>query len=132
MTTKTNAIALTEFARAYIECALWSSMDNATEQGGEPLDANYDASDIAPETLTRMLEDCATFQHANRALLDEFETLTGRDTSYAGHDFWLTRNHHGAGFWDRGAGAIGKALTQASHAFGEFDLYIGDDGQIHH
>ena len=26
-----------------------------------------------------------------------------------GHDLWLTRNGHGAGFWDRGLGAQGIA-----------------------
>jgi len=52
------------------------------------------------------------------------------------HDFWLTRNHHGAGFWDRklederGAFAM-QLLTEASHRFGEIDLYIGDDRQLH-
>lgn len=25
-----------------------------------------------------------------------------------------------------------QEMARASHAFGEFDLYIGDDGQIHH
>ena len=39
------------FTTAYIEAALWSSMDNADEQGGEPLDANYDIEDIAPEAI---------------------------------------------------------------------------------
>ena len=50
---------------------------------------------------------------------------------YAGHDFWLTRNGHGAGFWDRGLGEAGKKLTDAAHAFGECNLYLGDDDVIH-
>lgn len=129
MTTKTHAIELTEFARAYITCALWSTNDNAMPQGGEPLDRNYDVSDIAPETLTRMLEDCARFEHENASILPMFTSIA---RSQSGHDFWLTRNRHGAGFWDRGLGSVGDALTKAAHALGEFDLYIGDDGQIHH
>jgi len=48
------------------------------------------------------------------------------------HDFWLTRNRHGAGFWDGDyPEELGKKLTEASHAFGECDLYIGDDGKVH-
>ena len=38
---------------------------------------------------------------------------------------------HGAGFWDRGLGALGKRLTDASKLYGESDEYVGDDGRIH-
>ena len=116
--------SLTPFERAYLDCALWASMDNRDDSGGTPLDQNYGISDIAPETLTRMLEDCADFE--TDAALD----LADLDEAQSGHDFWLTRNRHGAGFWDRGLGVIGDRLTQAAHAWGSFDLYIGDDGQV--
>jgi hypothetical protein len=43
----------------------------------------------------------------------------------------LTRNGHGAGFWDRGIGDRGDRLTAAAHAWGEFELVIGDDRKIH-
>lgn len=49
----------------------------------------------------------------------------------AGHDFWLTRCGHGAGFWDRGLGDIGCKLTEAASVYGSVDLYIGDDGLIY-
>lgn len=115
---------LDTFTRAYIECALWSSMDNA-DQGGEPLDANYSVSDIAPEALAEIVSDCAAFQR------DESESLTALDSAQSGHDFWLTRNHHGAGFWDRGLGDLGRKLTDAAHAWGSCDIYVGDDGKLH-
>src|SRR5215213_9921810 len=51
--------------------------------------------------------------------------------SQAGHDFWLTRNRHGAGFWDRGLGDLSNRLSDASKVYGEVDLYVGDDGQIY-
>lgn len=114
-----------DFLAAYIECALWASMDNADESGGEPLDANYSPEDIAPETLERMRADCAKFYAANRDDIDG-------ENARAGHDFWLTRNGHGAGFWDGGwPEEIGERLTAASKAFGEADLYVGDDGLIY-
>jgi hypothetical protein len=116
---------LDTFTRAYLECALWSSTDNADDSGGEPLDANYSVDDIAPDTLARMVRDCDLFREACA------EDLTDVDDERAGHDYWLTRNRHGAGFWDRGLGAVGKRLTDAAHADGSFDLYIGDDGRIH-
>ncbi len=114
-----------KFTQAYIECALWSSNDNATEQGGEPLDTNYTLEDIAGETLARMISDCDSFMNAQWSLISS-------DLERAGHDFWLTRNGHGAGFWDGDwPEEDGKKLTEASKVFGEYDLYIGDDGKVY-
>lgn len=50
------------FFDAYVECALWSTTDNADESGGQPLDRNYGPGDIEPETLERMRKDCDQFQ----------------------------------------------------------------------
>ncbi len=127
---------LDEFTRAYIECALWSSTDNSNEQGGEPLDANYGLDDIAPETLAQIVEDCASFQaHQHMLLSAAYERYSHSPewshAEQAGHDFWLTRNHHGAGFWDRGLGDVGRKLTDAAHVYGSFDLYVGDDGKVY-
>ena len=125
------------FTRAYIECALWSSVDYETD---EPLDENHDIYDLAPETLNAMIADCADFQQAASALLDELtDPRTGENlTAIAadpddqhGHDFWLTRNGHGAGFWDRGYGPTGDKLTDLAKAWGSVDLCIGDDGKIY-
>ena len=44
---------LDDFTRAYIEAALWSSNDDATPSGGEPLDGNYGIEDIDPDTLAK-------------------------------------------------------------------------------
>jgi hypothetical protein len=112
---------LDEFTEAYIEAALWSSMDNSDpETGGDPVDANWGAEDIAPKTLARMAADCARFQAENADLL----ALAG-EPDQNGHDFWLTRNGHGAGFWDRDyPDEIGDALTAAAEKFGEFDLFV--------
>ena len=108
------------FFQAYVTCALWSSSGD----DGEPLDANY--NDIAPEALSKMKADCDRFQSENA------DDLSNLDLSQAGHDFWLTRNHHGAGFWDRGHDKqLGERLTAASHKFGESDLYVGDDGKVY-
>jgi hypothetical protein len=53
-----------KFTTAYIAAALWSSNDESTPQGGEPLDTKFTAADIAPETLETMKADCAHFQAA--------------------------------------------------------------------
>jgi hypothetical protein len=128
-----NGIELDNFTVHYLIAALWSTTDNSTEQGGEPLDSNYSLDDIAPETLRQAKEDCEAFQRDNAADL-ALVPHTGREWStdeQNGHDFWLTRNGHGAGFWDRGYGELGKRLTDAAHVWGSVDLYVGDDGKIY-
>ena len=113
------------FTRQYIITALWSSTDNSNAQGGEPFDANYGLDDIAPETLASIKDDCEAFQR------DHAEDIAG-DVERAGHDFWLTRNHHGAGFWDGDwEDEVGQRLTEACRPYGSVDLYVGDDGLIY-
>ena len=110
-----------EFTLAYIEAALWSS----TDENDEPLDSNYCIDDLSVETLTQAQTDCTAFQEKNAALIGDRE-------SEAGHDFWLTRNGHGAGFWDGDwPKSVGEKLSAESDLFGEIDLYVGDDGKIY-
>lgn len=114
------------FVDGYIACALWSTNDESDESGGNPIDDNYSEADIAPSAREALRADCDAFYAANAADISRVA-----DDSQAGHDFWLTRNGHGAGFWDRGLGALGERLTKASKAFGEVNLYVGDDGLIY-
>jgi hypothetical protein len=109
---------LDQFTTAYIEAALWSSTDD-----GEPLDALYGLDDIAPQTLAAMIADCQAFQAAH------WDDIAD-NLSLAGHDFWLTRCGHGAGYWDGDWPESGERLTAASHAFDNVDLYVSDDGKV--
>ena len=118
-------LQLDEFTRAYIEAAFWSTID---DRGGS-LDDNYTLADFAPETLARFAADCAAFQAAHVDDIDAGckKPRSCTDREYAGHDFWLTRNGHGCGFWDGDwPEEAGARLTAASKAFGEIDLYVGD------
>lgn len=166
-----------DFFTAYITAALWSSYDNSDpETGGEPLDKNYSADDLAPEALTQMRADCNRFYTENQRVMEtarwdyetpareagaepsgELWTIQNGDKSWRtattleelcetegiephdrgnldeqhGHDFWLTRNGHGAGFCARGYGPVGETLSEAARAFRETDLEVGDDGKIY-
>jgi hypothetical protein len=117
------------FTKAYIEAALWST----TDDGDCPLDAHYTVDDMSPETLAKMQEDCYRFQLKNQADLSRYTDPRWSPEELGGHDLWLTRNHHGAGFWDRDSlpESVKERLTDAAHACGTFDLYVGDDGMIH-
>lgn len=113
---------LDTFFQQYLETALWSSTDDQ----GKPMDDTYSVSDISEESKTEAREQCQAFISLNAKDLEQHG-----DAGQAGHDFWLTRNGHGAGFWDRGLGDLGDRLSAASKSYGESDLYIGDDGRVH-
>lgn len=128
--------SLDAFTRAYIDCALWSSTDESNDSGGQPLDQNYGPSDLSVETLQSMIDDCLRFQAEQRTTLHivylhSKAQAIGYAEENAGHDFWLTRNGHGSGFWDREIGARGELLSEAARAFGECSLYVADE-EIHH
>jgi hypothetical protein len=113
-----------EFVDAYLEAALWSSSVGDDES---PLDdQGYAIWDFAKKAIAEAIKDSNAFIRANR---QDLESVGSAEQH--GHDFWLTRNGHGAGFWDRGYGAIGKRLTEAAHAYGEASAYAGDDGKIY-
>ena len=107
-----------EFTKSYIICALWS----CNKPNGDNYE-EYDIEDIEAESLEGIIQDCTAFQEEN------IELLVGLDMSKCGHDFCLTRNHHGSGFWDRGLGEIGQNLTQSAEKYNEFDL-LEENGKI--
>ena len=123
------------FFNAYMETALWSSHDESDDSGGNPMDENYSTGDIADECYESMKADCRKFFKENYEVMDEADGPSGPDYDewgHMGHDFWLTRNGHGAGFWDGDySEPHGDLLDEAAKSFGEIDLYIGDDNTIH-
>ncbi len=126
-----------KFLASYIETALWSS----TDEQGVPLDnSRYADIELANETIKRMYADCESFEKQADILIESYRQSDGDGTSgnYSArreriaHDFWLTRNHHGAGFWDGDyPEPLGKQLTDLAHSFPECDLYVGDDGKFY-
>lgn len=99
----------------------WSATD-VSEDGGEgyPVDEGGDEYTDLVEPL--IAEAVTAF------VADNYEILIRADVdpAQAGHDFILTANGHGAGFWDRGLGAAGKTLTEACRGYSfdaEFQLW---------
>jgi hypothetical protein len=119
MKTKTD-YALQALNQA-LETLLWSEVGDTDE----PLDSNYDIDDISDDVKTELLNDIVKFETSHHALLGDMSA------SDLGHDFILTRNEHGAGFWARGLGEIGEALTSHCKQYGSINLYVGDDGKLY-
>jgi hypothetical protein len=122
---------LEEFIRGYIVCAIWSAPE---DDDGNNLDS-YDSSDLAESAIADIRADCEDFVLGNWETLlqyaEKMETEEYTGAEMAGHDFSLTRNGHGAGFWDRGLGDIGRKLTETAKIYGSSDIYIGDDGKLY-
>lgn len=110
------------FVRAYLECAVWA----CTDEHERPLDDTYSADDFAVEADNEAGKECDDFWAANRADLQS----TGASAAQLGHDFYLSRNGHGTGFWDRGY-AAGDRLHAAAKVYGTATAYAGDDGQLY-
>lgn len=125
-----------DFLLGYLECAIWTGTDPDNED--QPLDQTYSPSDFSPEALALAAMHCELFEERNEADLASFRESYPQSPdgdswrSFAGHNFWLNRNGHGAGFWDLDlVEGVGDRLSEASRSFGETDVYPGDDGLLH-
>lgn len=120
---KLNSSFINQALRSYLTAAIWA------EQEQEGFD-DIDYTDIDIKETKKAKNDIRTFL---KKVYQE-NLLDVMDASQFGHDFWLTRNGHGAGFWDRSYendenGDIGDRLTKIAKSFGEVELYKGDDGK---
>ena len=127
-----RTIDASEAFASYLETALWSSTDISAEGDCDGnLDDNYDVDDIADETITELKEEFNDFVTQVYELLEKEGDSDYVSDGMLGHDFWLTRCGHGAGFWDGDWGSLGDALTEISKVYGNIDLMPCDDGKIY-
>lgn len=152
---------LKDIMKGYITCAIWTEeerlkedMNQGFEQDNDEFDEESDnpeldklirlqanmnqkhfdsfsEEDIDANSLIQAYSDIKTFisnvhpEYINQAINEE-------GAERLGHDIWLTRNHHGTGFFDHFYDSdMEKELTQAAHNLKEVDLYVGDDGVLH-
>lgn len=111
---------LDDFTRGYVEAMLWAE----TDDNDDPLDKNYEVSDITFESMNVIIEECKQFQLENWDMIKN-------DFSLAGHKFWLNRNGHGVGFWDGSyPEPNATVLSDRSEEFGEVYVFVDDGGNI--
>jgi hypothetical protein len=126
---------LDPFTRAYIECALWLSDEEASSGDYAKTGlADIGFDQISPADLQEMIEDCQQFMQMHHDnLAAAYTRFSDYMPSSAGHDFYLTRNGHGVGFSDRNLGVLGDALYDAAHKFGERQLVRDStDGKLYY
>lgn len=114
---KVDAYKVSALEHALI-AALWSSTDN----DDEPLDNTFGVTDV--KDLGTFRDDLFTFIDIHQEILDR----NGINPEQCGHDYWLTSNGHGAGFWDRGHGEDGNTLSEACNT--SYDVYVTNNGHL--
>lgn len=114
----------------------WGNTSTPRDTGVDHIAAHI-AADPPAAILDRLREDADDFLSNPEAVANVAEAVAGTDGygwDSAGHDFALTRNGHGAGFWDRGLpGETGDRLTELAESYGSsavsvwvpFDLSTG-------
>lgn len=126
-------INLIRMSAGYRECAEWADCGPDHDTHGR---------EFSTELEERMMLDCRAFVLAcGEPLLDALaEYAPGYSDERFGHDFWLTRNGHGAGYWDRkeldvfpddALQTLGDMLADRAKSAGTCDLYVGDDGLVY-
>jgi hypothetical protein len=118
----------------------WQASDATDVGNGYPIsDGGDEYSDDIVAKVPYLTEALTAFIADNWSLLQR----AGSDAEQTGHDFILTANDHGTGFWDRGydmsadeavpGRSVGRALSDACHGYSidaEFALwgdYADDD-----
>lgn len=129
-------INLDRMLSGYIECTEWADCGPDHETHGK---------DWSAELIDQMKADCARFltlcaEHLPMLLDDLAEHAPGYSDERFGHDLWLTRNGHGAGYWDRkeletvpdgSLYSLGDNLSTMATHMGPCDLCVGDDGLVY-
>jgi len=114
-------VSIKSFVESYLETAAWVTVDSS-ENGNFKKSAKKSAK-----------KDCKLFiekvilEFGNKKATELLCIQGNKVASIAAHDFFLTRNHHGAGFWSSPEVYNGEEnaekLTEISLTMGEVDCY---------
>ncbi|WP_085589296.1 hypothetical protein [Pseudomonas sp. B14(2017)] len=120
------------FTAGYLEAALWSSSDTHPENGEHVSLDDYEWADGEADKACADIESFMAYAAEDLEEYAQRRQCPNEDAwECAGHDFWLTRNGHGVGYWDRGLGELGDRLSAAAKTFGCVDLYLGDNEEVY-
>ncbi len=94
-----NDFGVYDMALGAVRCLLWLESDNPDERDDYSLEDNgCTIQTLDKEDWHKLYAECATFLQTCQ---DYGVGALEADRGQIGHDFILTRNGHGTGFWDR-------------------------------
>lgn len=126
-------------AEALLATLLWSSTDDY----GEPLDRDFSPTDFNESDVQKLYGEFQKFVAVVEKeisdkigdswdCIDDFYDLQQPVENQTEHDYILTRNGHGSGFYDGDwAREVAFILSEAAKTQGEVFPYVGDDGKIY-
>lgn len=115
---------LDKFVQQYLETALWADLPEENLHDGLTIENIHETS------IATARRDCDQFLTENSKIISR--AIEQTSLTHVAYHFWLTRNHHGAGFWDGDySEQLGERLTNAAQKFNELSIYVGDDGLIY-
>lgn len=130
----TTTMTLTDKFRAVldgaVEACLWSTMPTPANEDVE-MPEPADQYAITEQEMGKLRATLS--YHMSDWFVENYATLgqvTDEDYTWenVGHDFWLTSQGHGAGFWDRGLGEVGDTLTDSVDGYTDIvGLYLNDE-----
>ena len=134
MTTTTLVEQFHDFLTGAADAALWSThpmtADDFADQTADEFELGGDERTKLRGTLAYYARDWFVTYHPliRRAMSGN---PAYNDWIQVGHDWWLTTQGHGAGFWDRGLGTAGAALTATCDGYSDMlNLYVDEDGTL--
>lgn len=106
----------------YLFSALWTS----------EMESKHAVEDFGyGEQYYTAVEDIGNFlKQAVRFLGPYVEHFGDEAESRLGHDFWLSRNGHGAGFFDHSLGGTEKKLQEIARTFPEKNVFEAETENI--
>ena len=132
---------ISEIVTSQLDSLLWSEGEIYDENGDVTLD-NWDDIythwDATPELDNKLVEELEQLEDVEFYGVDTHVSMVSALATYVehfgsdwpeqfGHDLALTRNGHGAGFWDRGLGDAGDVLSDWADSLGTLHIFHGHD-----
>lgn len=124
--------SLQQLAKTLLWCSIYDD---------ESLDKDYSINQIDSACLVKLESEFQEFVAASIiAVKDKRGYCADLSRYFLGmtdrfqleHDYILTRNHHGAGFWDGDWDkSVGEILTTVAHLHSEIEAYVGDDNFVY-
>lgn len=124
-----DAITIKNMAASYLTASLWSSFIEGYEPA-EYYDEVYCTSDFTESAWRYAVDLCRDFVGKAEDLGIDIV-----DVHNAGHNFWLSRNGHGSGFFDEVPSLYGGqdkclALQDLAESYGKDYVFVTDNYQL--
>ena len=119
-----DAEYLSAMTEGYVSCAFWTAPEDLIAPTSGEFDLSPHRSRIPAAMWAQARRVCERFYNENRADLSTYPATN------AGIDLYLSRNGHGAGFWedDYTDPPVGDRLQESARKLGEIDIYKGKGG----